>query len=54
MKKIIGITAILFAMSSATFAQENEGSNEHIKVPAVVKTALMKKYPESKKCNLGK
>ena len=37
MKKIIGITAILFAMSSATFAQENE-SNEHINVPSVVKT----------------
>ncbi len=48
MKKIIGITAILFAMSSATFAQENEGSNEHIKVPAVVETALKQKYPEAK------
>ncbi len=52
MKKIIGITAILFAMSSATFAQENEGSNEHIKVPAVVKNANMKKYPESKKYHI--
>ncbi len=48
MKKIIGITAILFAMSSATFAQENE-SNEHINVPSVVKNALQKKYPEAKK-----
>ena len=48
MKKIIGLTAILFAISSATFAQENEG-NEHINVPAKVKTALMQKYPEAKK-----
>lgn len=48
MKKIIGLTAILFAISSATFAQENE-NNEHINVPAKVKTALMQKYPEAKK-----
>ena len=48
MKKIIGLAAILFAISSATFAQENE-SNEHINVPAKVKTALMQKYPEAKK-----
>lgn len=48
MKKILGLTAILFALSSAAFAQENEGGNEHINVPAVVKNANMKKYPESK------
>jgi len=48
MKKILGLTAILFALSSSTFAQENEGGNEHINVPAVVKNANMKKYPESK------
>lgn len=48
MKKIIGLTAILFAIISATFAQENE-SNKHINVPAKVKTALMQKYPEAKK-----
>ena len=48
MKKIIGFTAILFALSSTTFAQENEGGNQHINVPAVVKNANMKKYPESK------
>lgn len=48
MKKLIGLTAILFAMTSATFAQENEGANEHINVPAAVKNANMKKYPESK------
>ncbi|MEO6948406.1 MAG: PepSY-like domain-containing protein [Ginsengibacter sp.] len=47
MKKILGLTAILFALSTATFAQENEGS-EHINVPAVVKSANMKKFPESK------
>lgn len=48
MKKILGLTAILFALSSATFAQENEGGNEHINVPAAVKSANMKKYPQSK------
>jgi len=48
MKKILGLTAILFALSSTTFAQENEG-NEHINVPAVVKQANLKKYPDSKK-----
>ena len=48
MKKILSLTAILFALSSATFAQENEGGNHHINVPAVVKSANMKKYPESK------
>ncbi len=49
MKKILGLTAILFALSSATFAQEKEGGNEHMNVPAAVKSANMKKYPESKK-----
>ena len=48
MKKILSVTAILFAVSSTTFAQENEGGLHHIKVPAVVKHANMKKYPESK------
>lgn len=48
MKKILGFTAILFALSSATFAQENEGGNNHVNVPAVVKNANMQKYPESK------
>jgi hypothetical protein len=52
MKKIIGLTAILFALSSATFAQENEGGNAHIKVPEVVKNANMKKYPESNKYHI--
>lgn len=48
MKKILSVAAILFALGSTTFAQENEGGNHHIKVPAVVKNANMKKYPESK------
>jgi hypothetical protein len=47
MKKITGLTAILFALSGITLAQEKE-SREHINVPAVVKTALNKKYPEAK------
>ena len=53
MKKIIGLTAILFAVTSITFAQEkgeNENS-EHIDVPAKVKAALQQKYPEAK--NVG-
>ena len=48
MKKVLGLTAILFALNSATFAQEKEGGNHHLNVPAVVKNANMKKYPESK------
>jgi hypothetical protein len=48
MKKIISLTAILFALGSATFAQENEAGKEHINVPAAVKNANMQKYPESK------
>jgi hypothetical protein len=52
MKKILGLTAILFALSITTFAQENEGGNNHINVPSVVKNANMKKYPESKKYHI--
>ena len=48
MKKIIGLTAILFAMSSMTFAQEKD-NNKQVNVPAVVTTALYKKYPDAKK-----
>jgi hypothetical protein len=48
MKKILGLTVVLFALSSTTFAQENEGGSEHINVPAVVKSANLKKYPQSK------
>ncbi|MGN6248881.1 MAG: PepSY-like domain-containing protein [Ginsengibacter sp.] len=46
MKKIVAVTAILFAMSNGTFAQENE-ANEHINVPNAVKTALHQKYPQA-------
>lgn len=49
MKKIIGLTAILFALSGATFAQEKESGK--IDVPAKVKSALKQKYPEAK--NVG-
>ena len=48
MKKILGLTTILFALTSTTFAQETEGGNSHINVPVVVKNANMKKYPQSK------
>ena len=51
MKKTLGLVAILFALSTATFAQKNEEKNEgseHITVPAVVKSALQKKYADAK------
>lgn len=52
MKKILSVIAILFALSTTSFAQkekdEKEGT-EKVNVPAVVKTALSKKYPEAKK-----
>lgn len=51
MKKVIGLAAILFTLSTATFAQEKAEGNEHINVPAKVKSALMQKYPEAK--NVG-
>ncbi|MEP7230386.1 MAG: PepSY-like domain-containing protein [Ginsengibacter sp.] len=49
MKKTIGLAVILLAINSTTFAQvkENE-SKENIKVPAVVTSALHKKYAEAK------
>ncbi|MEO6639313.1 MAG: PepSY-like domain-containing protein [Ginsengibacter sp.] len=48
MKKL-SIIAILFALSNATFAQEKEHEGkENIKVPAVVKSALAKKYADAK------
>ncbi len=53
MKKLFSITAILFALSSASFAQkekdEKGDGKEKVSVPAVVKTALSKKYPEATK-----
>ena len=48
MKKTLNLVAILFALSTATFAQEkNEGTGK-ITVPSVVKSALYKRYPEAK------
>lgn len=49
MKKIISLAAILFAISTATFAQEKGEGHEKISVPSPVKNANMQKYPESKK-----
>ncbi len=56
MKKTLSLIAILFALSTTSFAQkekdeknENEhGGKEHINVPAVVKSALHKKYADAK------
>ncbi len=49
MMKKISFIAILFALSNATFAQENEHEEkENIKVPTVVKSALVKKYADAK------
>jgi hypothetical protein len=36
------------SLSNATSDQENEGGNDQINVPAVVKNENMKRYPESK------
>ncbi len=49
MKKLISLTAILFAISTATFAQEKGEGHKKISVPSAVKNANMQKYPESKK-----
>ena len=60
MKKTLSLAAIIFALSTATFAQEKnekkEGKNEErtemkhkLIIPPVVKTALSKKYPEASK-----
>ncbi len=48
MKKVLGFAAIMLALNTASFAQENEGGHQKINVPAVVKKANMEKYPESK------
>lgn len=48
MKKLLSFAAIMLALNAVSFAQENEGGHEHIKIPAVVKKANIEKYPESK------
>ncbi|HEY8658774.1 MAG TPA: PepSY-like domain-containing protein [Hanamia sp.] len=49
MKKIIGLAAILFALSTAIFAQEKSEMNNKVNVPSAVRTALAKKYPAATK-----
>ena len=55
MKKIVSIIAILFAVSTACFAQKEKDekgekeSKQKVIVPAVVKMALSKKYPAATK-----
>lgn len=56
MKKTLSLVAILFAVSTATFAQEKNEKNEEehemqskINVPSSVKTAFAKKYPNASK-----
>jgi Putative beta-lactamase-inhibitor-like, PepSY-like len=57
MKKILSLAAILFALNTASFAQnekkEAEGK-EKITVPAAVKEALTKKYPKAAKVSWEK
>ena len=56
MKKIISLVAMVFTLYSVTYAQKEKaekgekGDNKgRITVPAVVKSALLKKYPEAAK-----
>jgi hypothetical protein len=56
MKKVFGLAAILLALNTATFAQEKNEKNEEqkemkskVNVPAAVKAALAKKYPDATK-----
>ncbi len=48
MKKILSSLVLMLAISSITFAQENE-SNEKVNIPVAVQKALKQKYPEAKK-----
>ena len=47
MKKYLLIVFLIGGMASAALAQQ-EHSNEHLHVPAVVKKANFEKYPDSK------
>ncbi|CAN5241707.1 hypothetical protein BH11BAC5_BH11BAC5_07840 [soil metagenome] len=50
MKKTLSLAAILFALGTGAFAQNEKGENKvKMVVPATVKTALLKKYPEASK-----
>jgi hypothetical protein len=48
MEKSIGLLTILFALSTAAFAQKKNEGTKNISVPAVVKSALHKKYADAK------
>ena len=47
MKKVLGITALLVVIHTISFTQEKDEKNEKVNVPAAVKNALVKKYPEA-------
>ena len=55
MKKTFNIIAIILAITTTSFAQNEKGekgergSKEKISVPAAVKSALSQKYPDAKK-----
>ena len=50
MKKLFGLVAIFFAVTSVSFAQKGEEKeSKSVKVPAGVKAALSKKYPAATK-----
>lgn len=50
MKKLLNILAVLFFISTTSFAQKEKGEGkEKIIVPAKVKAALSSKYPAAKK-----
>ncbi len=51
MKKLLGFAALLVVITSTSCAQSGNEHNEQINVPAVVKSALKKNYPEAK--NVG-
>ena len=48
MKKILAVSAIMLALNTASFAQQNEGGHQKINVPAVVKKSNQDRFSESK------
>jgi hypothetical protein len=48
MKKILGLAAIVFALSNTTFAQKKKEGTGKITIPSEVKSALYKKYADAK------
>ena len=47
MKKLLSVAALLLAIHICGVAQEKDETNEKVNVPAAVKNALAKKYPEA-------